>query len=153
VFYRKGYKVNMNRFWHGVEVGWIYAKNWSKMRFAHTFMALESPGTLDNATLAKLVFKPGIVEATKAEHTSVEEKALRGKINALACSVLFLGERQNLPRLRAILVAASPVGTWFRAQASKCRSMEDNATWLQEQLGGDFMQHIFQVWMKLTPQL
>ncbi len=107
---QKRYKVNMNRFWHGVEVAWIYNRNWTKFRFASTYLALETDA-LSGANLSKLIFKGDSDngERTKGEVVSTEEKALKAKVNAVACSVLFLSEYSRLHRLRALLVVAAPL--------------------------------------------
>lgn len=86
VFFLKRYKCNTNRFWHGVEVGWLYTSNWTKFRLSHSYMVIES-NSLNTTALHQLVFKRNDEkQQTVGESVYMEERALKGKINALACS-------------------------------------------------------------------
>lgn len=137
VFAEKRYKVNSNRFWHSVEVGWTYSKNWTKFRFALTYLALEN-NSLSKATLEKFFFQPGAKTSTTAEATAAEERALKGKLSALACAVLFFSDYDRFYKLRMILSVAAPVEAWHRRQSHFCRSSTENAKWFEVQVAGFF---------------
>ena len=147
IFHKRRYKVNNNRFWHGIEVGWVYAANWTKLRIAHTYMALESDA-LKGSAMTKLMFKHDGSSLTAGVAVSAEEKALQGKLNALTVSVMFFSDKTNLGKLRAMLTIAKPVETWYRLQSHTCRSVDSNARWVREQLGGAFMKHIVDVFQR-----
>lgn len=150
IFFRRGYNVNMNRFWHGPQVAAIYAANFSKFRFAYTFMALETDN-LAASHSSKLLFQNDSAKSgTTGEATSMDERALRGKTNALACSVIFLSDLSRLWKLRTVLVSSQPVQDWFRLHNKQCRSILENAEWLRRQLSGEFMAHIVQVFARLS---
>lgn len=147
VFAEKRYKVNSNRFWHSVEVGWTYSKNWTKFRFALTYLALEN-NSLSKATLEKFFFQPGAKTSTTAEATAAEERALKGKLSALACAVLFFSDYDRFYKLRMILSVAAPVEAWHRRQSHFCRSSTENAKWFEVQVAGFFFKHIDDVWSR-----
>lgn len=146
---RKRYKVTSNRFFHSCEVGWVYARSWSKFRYVHTYLALEN-GSLTAASVGKLFVKPpSQADGTRGQQISPEEMAIRGRINALSCSVVFLSDRSRLLKLRCILCAQAPLENWFRWQNHWCRSVKNNASWLIDQVKEKFMAHITEIWGRL----
>lgn len=147
VFTEKRYKVNSNRFWHSVEVGHIYSANWTKFRFVLTYMALEN-NSLSKAVLQKFFFQPGMKASTTAEATAAEERALKGKLSALACAVLFFSDYDRFYKLRMILSVSAPVEKWHRRQSHFCRSSTENAKWMSAQVAGGFFKHVEEIWSR-----
>lgn len=112
------------------------------MRYAYTYLALEN-GTLTTASVGKITFKPDSGDKTaKWRQTSMEELALRGSFNSLALSVVFLSDLGRRRTLRCILVVQAPLEKWFRWQNHHCRSIEDNAAWMEGQVHSGFLKHI-----------
>lgn len=140
---RKHYKVNMNRFWHGIERAKHYAANWTKYLYLFTYMAVEGD-VLNNTVLKKLILKPEESStATSSSAPGLDDRALRGgQVNALATSVLFLSERMRFFKLRAICKASEPFEQWFRHQAHILRSVGENSEWLVHQCSGGYMDHV-----------
>lgn len=146
----KGYKVNLNRFFHSIEVGWQFSRSWTKVRLSMTFMALEKD-SLNTTVLSKLVFGSTTKnKSTAGEATSLEERALRGKINTLAAAVLFLSDTERMFKLRAVLTIVRLVEEWFRDQSHRCREIGENADWFRRQVCGAFQDHIAEVWKRLA---
>lgn len=148
---QKRYKINMNRFWHGVQTGWVYARHFSQFKFAITYLGLET-GALSETNVNHLLFKQndhGGKTTTQGEATSMEERALKSKgVSAISLAVLYFSDASHLMKLRCLLIVAQPVEDWYRDCSFRCRTIDGNYQWFLGQLAGQFMEHIVQVWKR-----
>ncbi len=134
----------MNRFWHGVEEGWKVAEAWSMYRYVWQYVPVETD-IMNTAALKKLLFKESVGYADERRTTSVEvptvaDKAIKHAVtHVIVVAVRFLSEPQRVFTLRSIRVASHPSHKPYQSQRHACRSMEDHATLMRGQIGGDFM--------------
>lgn len=147
----KQYKITMNRFWHGVQSAWRFAKHWSQFKFAVCYLGLET-GALTATNAHKLMFRQNDLDSsTQAKPTSIEEQALKMKINTVALASIFFADYSRLIKLRCLLAVVQPIEEWYRAQAHSLRDIKSNSAWMLSQVGGGYFQHIMEVWKRLAP--
>lgn len=145
----KDYKVNMHRFWHGVEKAKQYAVHWSSFLLGCSYLGLERD-ILHSASVRKVLFPATATsEATASTSSAIpgaDDKALHQTCtNFVALAVLFLYDRSRLATLRCILCACRPVEAWYRHQVAQCRSADDNSAWFVDQVSGGYFSHVVEV--------
>ena len=152
VFPKADYKANMSRQWHAFERACTISNNWTKLRFSHTYLALETDALTDTH-IKKVMFKFGQNDGlgrTAAEKSSKGENAIKHMgINALCCAVMFLSDCFNRKKLRCVVSAAQPLEKWYREERKFCRDMSSNAQWWIRQCNDGFMEHVHDAWDRL----
>jgi hypothetical protein len=146
-FDKKGYKCNLNRYFHAFTEGADLCRNWTSRLFAYTYCALETD-IISSVGVRKLVFKetPAHLEARQTTSSSImatEEKALKKSCtNALTMACLFLSDDCRRMVLFCMTVIARPLHKWYQEHSSKCRRAVGNAAWLTGQICGKYMVHL-----------
>ena len=74
---------------------------------------------------------------------TLDDKIVRGTCqNALVIAVAMLGEASHRHLISVIVNCVKPVEAWHSTQNKELRSEKGSASWILDQLEGDFMTHV-----------
>lgn len=146
---RKGYKVNLNRFFHGLQVARDDMRHWTARLMLYQFTAIEN-GMLASRRPPKVKAVASSSAAgseekptTDATRLDVLERGIRrAGANALEIAVTLFEDRANKTLVRIILASTEPTEKWHRLQAHQLRSVEGSVAWLRSQFSGDWIEHV-----------
>ena len=109
----------------------------SKFRWVYTYMGCETDA-MTAAAMKKVMFKffnnadgDGPTEAQPQD--SRERDAKHQSVSAVASAVMFLSEKFNRTKLRAILASTLSLHGWYKKCKGDTRSIEGCAKWWREQ--------------------
>ena len=146
VFKRKGYRCNFNRF-HGVIVdGRQLFDKWYFHLFRTSLLALECDmvggAKMKTRQLSLRNRADPDADTGRTSTTQIDEKAIRAcSQNAMANSVLVLGDFRNRRMLACILHASECVTAWHRKQNVECRDVDRGARWFLGEMHGGLLRH------------
>jgi hypothetical protein len=146
---KKGYKVNLNRFFGGISHTREMIPQWHSRLFQYEHVALECD-MMSNSKFVKKLLLPVVPDgdpdartSTDTNQITISDKALKSCCqNALVISVAHLQQRENNLIARIIVTVTRPVEKWHQEQNTQLRSVHGVREWLLAQLGGGFMAHV-----------
>lgn len=152
---RKGYKVKLNRFFHGLQVARDDMRHWTARLLLYEYTAIEN-GMLAGRAAPKLkAAKDKTAEggrpATDSSRLDVVERGVRrAGANALETAVTLFGDPSNQVLVRLILTATHPTEVWHRQQAHDLRSAPETIEWLRRQFSGEWVAHVHKTLRSLS---
>lgn len=154
---KKGMKINLNRFFHGLEFARQDLHRWHARLLAYEYIALEQ-GMLASRRIDKVRVRAASHDAdeeskctTDSSLLNLAERGIRSAgQNALEVAVGVFGDRMNNILVRVLLTAVGPTEAWFRSQSHELRSGPSSLEWLGQQIAGGFMQQCCDTVAELT---
>lgn len=140
-FANKGAKVNFNRFMSAVKAAEEETARWTFRLFAYMMTCLEQD-YLAGSRFVKLLQKSESMpdrSTSAAKNSATEIAVAQGCQNQLVVALMMLTDINNQYKQRAITATCRPVLQWFEEQAHVLRSVHSAFQWLQQQIGGAFL--------------
>lgn len=154
---RKGYKVNLNRFFGGTQTARRDLSTWHWQLFVLEYVGLES-GMLATKKQEKFQMRVPAQSVdenegrgpTDASRFDISEKAVKDCCqNSLVLAATMRGDMQNNYIMRCVLTVVEPLEAWHGTQAHLIRSVGAGVDWQISQHKRDFGKHLCDILGKL----
>lgn len=151
-FMKKGTRVSLCRFMAWLRASRSLLTEWSMTLFSCEWLSLEHGFLQGKALQQKLLVKASVLDEAEAlQTTSSSIPQLDGKVfksccqNAVAIACLFLNEYRHKRTMSIMVAIAGPVDEFHGTTNAFCKSAANNSEWVVKTVGGDFMQHLFEI--------
>lgn len=145
---RKGYRVNISRFFSVVAESIKLLARWHTMLFEVSVPAIEL-GMLSNMTLPRIKLctkggdPDGDPDATSRKNLATDERSLRScGANALVIAFSLLSDKNNRRSLACMCLLAQPCMDFHGASSRALRDVNSSKVWLLEQNRGGIYKHM-----------
>lgn len=161
-YVNEGYRAVMNRFLSVVAVGEKVGRWWEVDLWERTVCALEQDylrgrkltslvkvKVTENDTVPDDGGTTNLAQVTASDR--VDKAALRDACaNAMAISVLVLGDKVNQRLTTLITAMCEPVKAWHSVHNRVLRRSDHSADWVAGQVTGDYMSHVADIIKELS---
>jgi hypothetical protein len=148
--HKKGYKINLNRFFSGTRHYRDELKRWSKEEFKIEYMAVEMD-MVGGKKLGKLMMGEGAGQSadnvelgsTASNRTPLDRSLRASFVNTVALKVYMYSQRWHYHVCSIIAEGSLYVEEWVSHMIKTLKDVQSSKKWLLEQYKGKFMEHVF----------